>query len=194
MSSFLWHASAPPNERSRGNPCRASARSRAHPANTSIMRISRDDGSLPMPAGPSCAGSSDASSDLQRSLRITRTTSCAHSFGLEPVVAPRSPTPTAGGSTPSEPARAPGNQSGHQHLDNCRDIVVEASATWLRHGSVAPWGAAGCRPVVFGHRGFDSLSAHRARHAWLVGAPGSYPGQHWVRGPGRVPRRRSSAG
>ena len=35
---FLWHASTPPNERSRVDPCRASARSRAHPANTSIMR------------------------------------------------------------------------------------------------------------------------------------------------------------
>ena len=58
---FLWHACSPPNERSRVDPCRASARSRAHPANTSTMRISRDDGSLPMPAGPSCAGSSDAS-------------------------------------------------------------------------------------------------------------------------------------
>ena len=67
MSLFLWHASAPPNERSRVHPCRASARSRAHSADTSIMRISRDDGSLPMPAGPSCAGSSDSSSDLQRS-------------------------------------------------------------------------------------------------------------------------------
>ena len=115
-----------------------------------------------MPAGPSCAGSSDppvrsparSASRAQRHARIP--------LGLEPVVAPRSPTPTAGGSTPSEPAPAPGNQPGHQHLDNCRDIVVEASATWLRHGSVAPWGAAGCRPAVFRHRGFDSLPAHHA--------------------------------
>jgi hypothetical protein len=60
MLAFLWHASSPPNERSRVDPCRASARLRAHPANTSIMRRSRDDGSLPMPACPSCAGSSDA--------------------------------------------------------------------------------------------------------------------------------------
>ena len=84
-------------------------------------------------------------------------------------MAPRSPTPTAGGSTPSEPAPVPSIQSGHLLLDNFRDIVVEASATWLRHGSVAPWGAAGCRPAVFRHRGFDSLPAHHARHASQVG-------------------------
>lgn len=121
-----------------------------------------------MPAGPSCAGSSDAprlifsaSPHQQRHARLP--------LGLEPVVAPRSPTPTAGGSTPSEPAPVPSIQSGHLLLDNCRDIVVEASATWLRHGSVAPWGAAGCRPAVFRHRGFDSLPAHHARHASQVG-------------------------
>lgn len=62
----------------------------------------------------------------------------AFPLGFEPMVAPRSPTPTAGGSTPSEPAPVPRIQCGHQLLDNCRDIVVEASATWLRHGSVAP--------------------------------------------------------
>jgi hypothetical protein len=106
----------------------------------------------------------------------------AFPFGLEPVVAPRSPTPTAVGSTPSEPAPVPRIQCGHPFIDNCRDIVVEASATWLRHGSVAPWGAAGCRPAVFRHRGFDSLPAHRARHARQVPRRA------------RSTRRRSSAG
>ena len=89
---------------------------------------------------------------------------------------------------------APGHQSGHQHLDNCRGIVVGASATWLRHGSVAPWGAAGCRPAVFRHRGFDSLPTHHRASRLTGRAPGSYPGRDWVRGPGRAPRRRSSAG
>lgn len=60
---------------------------------------------------------------------------------------------------------APGNQSGHQHLDNRTGIVVGASATGPASGSVAPWGAAGGRPAVFRHRGFDSLPAHDARHA-----------------------------
>ena len=90
----------------------------------------------------------------------------ARSFpGLEPVVASRSPTPTAGGSTPSEPALAPDLQSGRAFLDNCRDIVAATSTTWPRHGSDAPWGAAGGNPAVYRHRGFDSLPAHHARHA-----------------------------
>ncbi len=80
QSRCLWHASISSNERSGVDLCRVPARSRAPPASTSIMRTSRDDRRLPMPAGPSCAGSSDASSDLQRSYRITRTTSCAYSL------------------------------------------------------------------------------------------------------------------
>lgn len=99
-------------------------------------------------------------------------------LGLEPAVAPRSPTPSAGGSTPSEPAPCRTSSSGHQHIDNCSDIAVEASATWPRHGSVAPWGAAGCRPAVIRHRGFDSLPTHHAAVAQLAGAPACRAGGH----------------
>ena len=72
------------------------------------MRISRADGRWPMPAAPSCAGSSDAPVRSSVLPRITRTTSCASASWARARVAPRSPTPTAGGSTPSEPAHAPG--------------------------------------------------------------------------------------
>ena len=82
-----------------------------------------------------------------------------------------------------------------------RDIstltTAEASSgpapTGPAHGSVALWGAAGCRPAVFRHRGFDSSPAHRCASRLTGRAPGSYPGRDWVRGPGRAPRRRSSA-
>jgi hypothetical protein len=93
---------------------------------------------------------------------------------------------TAGRGFDSFRACAPGNQPGHQHLDNFRGILVGASTTWPRNGSVAPWGAAGCRPAVFRQRGFDSLPAHRCASRLTGRAPGPYPGQDWVRGPGRA--------
>jgi hypothetical protein len=60
--------------------------------------------------------------------------------------------------------------------------------TMAPHGSVAPWGAAGGNPAVFRHRGFDSSPTHEQQCASrLTGrAPGSYPGEDWVRGPGRA--------
>lgn len=134
----------------------------------------------PTPRSRGSAGTTGACQSRQSRLALVAPTfsperqrSARPSNGLEPVVAPRSPTPTAGGSTPSEPAHAPGIQSGHQHLDNCRDIVVEASATWPRRGSVAP-----------GPRRASRLTGR---------APGSYPGRDWVRGPGRAPLRRYGA-
>ena len=82
-------------------------------------------------------------------------------------VASRSPTPTTGGSTPSGRAE-PDHQSGHQLFDNRRSIVTPGSPPR------------------------DPGEVHRASR--LTGrAPGSYPGTHWVRGPGRVPSRCSSA-
>jgi hypothetical protein len=107
-----------------------------------------------MPASPSSAGSSDAS-------RLISSASPHHAHNVMRMFHLGS---SHGGVAVSNTDDrrfdsfracfdAPGNQSGHQHLDNCRDIVVEASATWLRHGSVAPWVAAGCRPAVFRHKG-----------------------------------------
>ena len=101
-------------------------------------------------------------------------------------MASRSPKPPTGGSTPSEPAPRPASS---------RDIstltTAEASSgpapTGPAHGSVAPWGAAGCRPAVFRHRGFDSSPAHRCAPRLTGRAPGPYPGRDWVRGPGRAP-------
>ena len=157
------------------------------PATASITRISRDDGSCQcrQPRRALVAPTLPPHSSALH--RITRTTSCARlPLGLEPAAASRSPTPTAGGSTPSEPAPTPGIQSGHQHLDNCRDIVVEASATWLRHGSVAPWGAAGCRPAVIPTQGVRFPPGPRCASRLTGRAPGSYPGQDWVRDPGRL--------
>jgi hypothetical protein len=107
-----------------------------------------------MPAGPSCAGSSDASR-----LNFSDSTHNAHNV-MRGFHSGSSHGGVAVSNTDDRRFdsfracfNAPGNQSGHQHFDNCRDIVVEASATWLRHGSVAPWGATGCRPAVFRHRG-----------------------------------------
>ena len=66
------------------------------------------------------------------------------------------------------------------------------------HGSVAPWGAAGGNPAVFPTQGVRFLSDPRQQCASrLTGrAPGSYPGEDWVRGPGRarIHAGRSSAG
>ena len=145
------------------------------------MSCRRDDGSPPRAACSSCAGKHSTSCPArQRFPRTTRTTSCASlSIWARAMVAPRSPTPTAGGSTPSEPAfapeeRAPRLQRGHQHLDNCRGIVEGPVATPALHMRVIPdWSA---RPKAGGGR-----------------EAGSYPGRDWVRGPGRAPRRRSSA-
>jgi hypothetical protein len=105
-----------------------------------------------MPAGPSCAGRSDASSDRQRIPASPASRAQRHA---RPVFWARASGGAAVSNTDGwgfdtfRACLAPGSPSGHQHLDNCTDIVVEASATWLRHGSVAPWGAAGCRPAVF---------------------------------------------
>jgi hypothetical protein len=115
-----------------------------------------------------------------------RTPSCASFLGLEPEVASRSPKPTTGGSTPSEPALRPATSRAISTL-----TTAEASSgpapTGPVHGSVAPWGAAGCRPAVFRHRGFDSSPAHRCASRLTGRAPGPYPGRDWVRGPGRAP-------
>ncbi len=56
------------------------------------------------------------------------------------------------------------------------------------HGSVAPWGAAGGNPAVSRTQGFDSSPTHEQQCASrLTGrVPGSYPGEDWVRGPGRA--------
>jgi hypothetical protein len=56
------------------------------------------------------------------------------------------------------------------------------------HGSVAPWGAAGGNPAVFPTQGVRFLSDPQQRCASrLIGrAPGSHPGEDWVRGPGRA--------
>ena len=83
-------------------------------------------------------------------------------------MASRSPTPTAGGSTPSGRAQ-PDHQSGHQLFDNCRSIVTPGS----RHAAPGRY----------------------IRASRLTGrAPGSYPGTDWVRDPGRAPCCRSSTG
>ena len=110
-------------------------------------------------------------------------------------MAPRSPKPTAEGSTPSGPADAPGIQFGHQHLDNrIGTLLVGAVATTgSDHGSVAPWGAAVRKTAVDRHRGFDSLPTHYGASLLTGREPGSYPGRDRVRGPGRAPCRRSSA-
>ena len=49
-------------------------------------------------------------------------------------------------------------------------LTTEETSIWGQrhlapHGPDAPWGAPGCRPAVFRHRGFYSLPAHEARHA-----------------------------
>ena len=87
-----------------------------------------------------------------RVLSLSRTSPCASSRARA-TVAPRSPTPPAGGSTPSEPARAGPASPGHQHLDNCIGIVIGVAATRLRDGPVAPWGAAACRAAVVSTQG-----------------------------------------
>ena len=111
---------------------------------------------------------------------------------------PRPPNPQAGGSTPSGRA-TPDHQSGHQLLDNCRGIMPRAAVQrpgehriGLRVLRVPPipstWVARGGSGA--GSPGPAALAPYASR---LTGrAPGSYPGQDWVRGPGRVPSRRSS--
>lgn len=113
------------------------------------------------------------------------------------MVAPRSPKPTAGGSTPSGRARRASGPD-NQFFDNRIGIVC-----WGQRHLVPSWGRSrhGAQLAVdqpsFRHRGFDSLPAHS--HPYLGAprltgrAPGSYPGRDWVRGPGRAPCRRSSA-
>ena len=118
---------------------------------------------------------------LVAAARATRH-ACVHLTSCARVTAtPRLPNPQAGGSTPSGRA-TPDHQSGYQLLDNCRGIVPgppPSSTIWRSGdiGSVCAW----CAPPI--------TDASR-----LTGrAPGSYPGRDWVRGPGRVPSRRSSA-
>ena len=55
-----------------GHPCRASAHSRAHPANASITRISRDDRRSPRRTPPSCARSSDAARPISGAFSAQR--------------------------------------------------------------------------------------------------------------------------
>ena len=140
-----------------------------------------------MPAGPSCAGSSDASSDLQRSSASRAQRHARTFFGLEPVVAPRSPTPTAGGPTPSEPAphRAPSAVTSTlttAETSSSRPAPPGFDMGRTRHGaqlavdqpSTDTGGSIPSRPTT-------------TRASRLTGrAPGSYPGRDWVRGPGRA--------
>src|SRR5687767_2360836 len=106
-------------------------------------------------------------------------------------VAPRSPKPTAEGSTPSGPANAPGIQFGQQHLDNrignssSSGPAPQPVPTIMgrsRHGaqqsvklpSIDTGGSIPSRPT----QGASLLTGRE---------PGSYPGRDRVRGPGRAP-------
>ena len=96
-----------------------------------------------MATGATCAGRRSVLAS-SRVLSSSRTSSCARSSWARATVAPRSPTPPAGGSTPSEPALRAGQASpGHQHLDNCIDIVIgvaprDSEMGRSRHGAQLP--------------------------------------------------------
>ena len=124
------------------------------------MSSGRGVGKLPIPAGPTGAGSaasrSAPASPFSSSRDVMRVISPALEPGRRRGLQHRRPEVrllTGGGWWP-------GLQPGHQHLDNCRGIVVgpaPSGPTWVRRAT----GAAGCRPAIVRHRGFDSLPAHR---------------------------------
>jgi hypothetical protein len=147
-----------------------------------------------MPAGPSCAGKAQSSAPDPAPRSVpARTTSCASSSsGLEPVVASRSPKPTTGGSTPSEPAPRPAASRDTRTLTTA-EASSGPAANRSRTRVGRAMGRSWLRPAVFRHRGFESSPAHRCASRLTGRAPGSYPGRDWVRGPGRALCRRGSA-
>ncbi len=90
---------------------------------------------------------------------------------LEPVVAPRSPTPMAGGSTPSESAHTHRTASSGTSTLTTAEHRRRGHFLMAPHGSVAPWGAAGGNAAVFPTQGVrfvpgpQCLFYNGARHA-----------------------------
>ncbi len=95
---------------------------------------------------------------------------------------------------------APDNQSGHQHFDNCRGIVIGVISTMAPHGSVAPWGAAGGKPAVIPTEGVRFLPGPRRASRLTGGAPALNPdgfeaqGAHAAAGTSRRSSASGSAG
>ena len=177
--SLLWHACSPPNRCSGSKPRRASARARAGPAHCSDTSRGRSVGEPSQSAIPTSAGStqrprrgSPAFALVTARTTVMRASHHALESRRRRGLQHRRPEVRL---LPG--VRTPDHQSGHQLLDNCRGIVPGTASRRSREGSVA-------------------RSRRRPTHTCasrLTGrAPGSYPGTDWVRGPGRVPSRRSS--
>jgi len=117
---------------------------RACPANCSIMSSGWGVGMLPNLAGPARAGSSTFRSSSPPFI------SDAHNVMRVQVLLALEPWWRRGFQHRRPGVRLlPGVRAlvfgpRDQHFDNCRDIVIGASAIWPRVGSVAPLGAAGC--------------------------------------------------
>ncbi len=85
---------------------------------------------------------------------------------------------------------APDNQSGHQHFDNCRGIVIGAISTMTPQWVGRAMGAADGKPAVIPTEGVRFLPGPRRASRLTGGAPGPQPGR--VRNPGRARSRKTS--